>query len=237
MSTATRHDAACARAASGKKATDHTKSPRAFAMRMRGLLAACALLVPSCTTQDTAPFVAIDLEHAFRPFVFGGDGAMRATPNELVLEPGAPLTGGTFAVDLPRDAYEVAFRAARLSGIDFFCGLTFPTLRGELTLVLGGWGGTVCGLSSLDGEDASSNDTRTLRHFKNGVDAAVRVRVDGDDVRVFVDEQPFLAASLRDREVSVRAEVEPCRPFGFCCYLTTARIADLRWRPLRPTAR
>lgn len=237
MNMASRRDAACAPAASNREATGRAKAVRACATRLRAIAAVCSLLVPACTTPESTPFVAIDLATSFRPFVFGGDGTTRATSNELVLEPGAPLTGGTFAVELPRDGYEVAFRAARLSGIDFFCGLTFPTARGELTLVLGGWGGTVCGLSSLDGEDASSNETRTLRHFKNGVDAAVRVRVEGDDVRVFVDEQQFLAASLRDREMSVRAEVEPCRPFGFCCYLTTARIADLRWRPLRPTAR
>lgn len=237
MTTASRRDAACAHVASNGEATSRAKVLHARAMRMRAMAAVCSLFLPACTTPESTPFVAIDLATSFRPFVFGGDGAMRATSSELVLEPGAPLTGGTFAVELPRDGYEVAFRAARLSGIDFFCGLTFPTARGELTLVLGGWGGTVCGLSSLDGEDASSNDTRTLRHFKTGVDAAVRVRVDGDDVRVYVDDQPFLAASLRDREVNVRAEVEPCRPFGFCCYLTTARIADLRWRPIRPSGR
>ena len=231
MSNAHRH-----RGAAGAHAASRSTTKGIHRIAMRAV-AVCTWLAAACTTSTTEPFVEVDLAQSLRPFVFGGDGAMRATPDELVLEPGAPLTGGTFAVDLPRDAYEVAFRAARLSGIDFFCGLTFPTLRGELTLVLGGWGGTVCGLSNLDGQDASSNDTRTLRHFKNGLDVAVRVRVAGDDVRVFVDGQPFLAASLRDREVSVRAEVEPCRPFGFCSYLTTARIADLRWRPIRPSGR
>lgn len=174
----------------------------------------------------------VDLTRAWRPFQFGGDGSHRVEPGQLVLEPGAPLTGGTFDVALPKDRYEVEFEAQRLSGIDFFCGLTFPTARGELTLVLGGWGGTVCGLSSLDGNDASDNETRTLRHFPDGREAAVRMRVDGDEVRVFVDGQPFLSASLTGRQVGVRPEVEPCRPFGFCCYLVTARLSRLRWRPL-----
>ncbi len=166
------------------------------------------------------------------PFQFGGDGSHRVVQNELVLEPGSPLTGGTFDVKLPKDRYEVAFETERLSGIDFFCGLTFPTPHGELTLVLGGWGGTVCGLSSIDGADASENATRTLRHFENGTLRAVRIRVSGDDVQVFVDNEPFLAADLRGRQANVRAEVEPCRPFGFCCYLVTARLVNLRWRRL-----
>lgn len=199
-------------------------------MRLAALATTVAVLHASCAAP--AAWNQVDFSRAWRPFRFGGDGAHRVASGELVLEPGAPLTGGTFDVALPRDRHELAFEARRISGIDFFCGLTFPTARGELTLVLGGWGGTVCGLSSLDGRDASDNETRTLRHFPEGRDVAVRIRVDGDDVRVFVDGAPFLAADLAGRQVSMRAEVEPCRPFGFCCYLTTARLAGLRWRPL-----
>lgn len=231
MSNAPRHRGAAVADAASRRATKGIPS-----IPVRAIVAS-AWLAAACTTPESEPFVAVDFTQSFRPFVFGGDGAIRATSSELVLEPGGPLTGGTFAVELPRDGYEVEFRAARLLGIDFFCGLTFPTRRGEITLVLGGWGGTVCGLSSLDGEDASSNETRTLRHFENGVDHAVRVRVDGDDVRAFVDGEPFLRADLEGHEVGVRTEVEPCRPFGFCCYLTTARIADLRWRPLHHAER
>ncbi len=231
MRNAPRQSAAAVADAPSRRATKGLSSITVRA------IAASAWLAAACTTPATEPFVEVDFTQSFRPFVFGGDGAIHATRSELVLEPGGPLTGGTFAVELPRDGYEVEFRAARLTGIDFFCGLTFPTLRGDLTLVLGGWGGTVCGLSSLDGEDASSNDTRTLRHFENGVDHAVRVRVDGDDVRVFVDGKPFLRTDLEGHEVGVRAEVEPCRPFGFCCYLTTARLSALRWRPTRSTGR
>lgn len=172
----------------------------------------------------------IDLAASWRPFQFGGDGAHHSSADELTLEPGSPLTGGTFAVALPNDHYEIAFDARRITGIDFFCGLTFPVARGELTFVLGGWGGAVCGLSSLDGLDAAANATRTLRAFANGKDFDVRIRIEGESVRVWIDGEPFLSADLTGKDVAVRAEVEPCRPFGFCCYLTTARISRLRWR-------
>jgi hypothetical protein len=197
--------------------------------RACGIAAALTALACSCSAPR---WNQIDLAQTWRPFVFGGDGSFRVTPDELTLEPGAPLTGGVFAQQLPVAAYELAFSTRRLSGIDFFCGMTFPTLRGELTLVLGGWGGTVCGLSCLDGLDASENETRTLRRFPEGQDVHVLVRVEGERVIVFLDDAMFLDVDLQDRHVHVRTEVEACRPFGFCCYLTTARLANLRWRPL-----
>jgi hypothetical protein len=197
-------------------------------------LAAFATLVAVLHASCAAPSAwnRIDFTRTWRPFQFGGDGIHRVEPERLVLEPGAPLTGGAFDVALPKDRYEIEFEAQRLSGIDFFCGLTFPTVRGELTLVLGGWGGTVCGLSSLDGSDASDNETRTLRHFPDAREVAVRIHVDGEEVCVFLDGAPFLSAHLAGKQVTVRAEVEPCRPFGFCCYLVTAKLSHLRWRRL-----
>lgn len=199
-------------------------------MRLAALATSVAVLHAACSAP--AGWNRVDFTRAWRPFQFGGDGIHRVAEQDLVLEPGAPLTGGTFDVMLPKERYELQFEAQRLSGIDFFCGLTFPTERGELTLVLGGWGGTVCGLSSLDGSDASDNETRTLRHFPNAREVEVRIRVDGDEVGVWLDGAPFLSAHLAGKQVAVRAEVEPCRPFGFCCYLVTAKLSRVRWRPL-----
>ena len=124
---------------------------------------------------------------------FGGEGSVTVDQGRMVLEPGGPLTGVITDPGLPA-SYELRLSAVRLLGNDFFCGLTFPVRGRHLTLVLGGWGGAVCGLSSLDGLDAARNQTRTLRHFPNGVPVTVLLRVTPDRVTVDLNDAPFLAA-------------------------------------------
>lgn len=193
-------------------------------------LAASVLLLAACA--HLPPAIEVDLATALIPCTFGGDGTIRRDGDGLVFEPGSPLTGGTFANELGDHGYEVELVAARLSGVDFFCGLTVPTTIGPLTLVLGGWGGAVCGLSCFDGLDAAQNDTRTLRHFATGRDYRVVLRVTKSDVQVAIDGEPFLTASLAGKTATLRQEVELTAPFGFCCYQTKARLRSLRYRLL-----
>ena len=68
---------------------------------------------------------------------------------------------------LPKTNFEISLDAKRVQGHDFFCGLTFPVGDSFASLIVGGWGGAVCGISSIDGNDASSNDTTTRRKFDN----------------------------------------------------------------------
>ncbi|MBN2588491.1 MAG: hypothetical protein JXA96_01410 [Sedimentisphaerales bacterium] len=47
-------------------------------------------------------------------------------------------------------SYEITLEAMRVEGSDFFCGLTFPVDENPCTLIPGGWGGTLCGLSCIN---------------------------------------------------------------------------------------
>ena len=58
--------------------------------------------------------------------------------------------------------------ARRVEGDDFFYCLTFPYRDTHATFVLGGWGGSVCGISSIDFMDAMDNSTMTAREFEEG---------------------------------------------------------------------
>jgi hypothetical protein len=165
------------------------------------------------------------------PIEFGGEGSVHVDGGRLILEPGSPLTGVLADQQLPA-SYELDLLAARLMGNDFFCGLTFPVADAHLTLVLGGWGGAVCGLSSLDGLDAAHNDTRRLRAFARGAQTAIRVRVEPERVAVELDGVPFLDCDLHGRALSLRAEMAPCRGLAIASYLTRASIARCAWRPL-----
>ena len=164
---------------------------------------------------------------------FGGQGRVHVEDGRLLLEPGSPLTGVHRPEPLPARSYELRFQAARLLGNDFFCGVTFPVGEQHLTLVLGGWGGAVCGLSSLDGLDAAHNETRWLMHCERDRPVAVAILSTPERVEVRIDGGLRCAVDLRGRRLSLRAEMEPCRPLGFASFATRAAYWDLRWRPLR----
>jgi hypothetical protein len=171
----------------------------------------------------------------WHPVAFGGEGTVRVRGGRIELDAGSPLTG--VALDagrpLPQPPYELAVRAARLRGSDFFLGLTFPVGGSHLTLVLGGWGGSLVGLSSLDGDDAAHNETRRFVSFDDGRTYAVRLRVDEGRVRAWIDGELTVDAATAGRALSLRPEVELTRPLGICCYNTAAAVSELAVREVR----
>jgi hypothetical protein len=167
------------------------------------------------------------------PTEFGGEGEVAVRDGALHLGIGSPLTGVTWTGPLPQEPYELEVVAARSTGGDFFCGLTFPVGTEHLTLVLGGWGGTVCGLSNLDGRDAAHNPTRTLRAFARGQAVNARIEVRADAVRVFVDGAPLCQTPRQGVTLGLRAEMLPSCPLGLASFATESTVTALRWRPLQ----
>ncbi len=100
---------------------------------------------------------------------FVAEGAVKVESGQIVMEAGRPMTGITWAgAKLPTTSYEIALQAMRVDGRDFFAGITFPVADSYCSLILGGWGGTVVGLSSINGQDASENDTSQSVTFESG---------------------------------------------------------------------
>lgn len=170
---------------------------------------------------------------------FGGEGEITAEEGGWVFDFGHPLTG-IHLRDLPEGAamregaYEVECHVERLVGNDFFCGLTVPVGQGHATVILGGWGGALCGLSCLDGMDAARNETRSFRSFLSGQVYRLRVRVEPGEVRATLDGEPLFRVPRGGRSFEVRPEVAPSRPLGFACFQTEVRLHALRWRPCPP---
>jgi hypothetical protein len=168
----------------------------------------------------------------------GSSGAVTVEGGRLQLGQGEPMTAVTLAEPaasaFPRDDYEIELVAARLLGNDFFVGLTFPVRAGELTLILGGWGGGLCGLSCIDREDAAHNETKSFHGFERKRDYAVRVTVHAGRVQASVDGATIADVDVTGRSCSLRTEVEPCRPFGLATYQTLGAFRRVRWRPLVP---
>lgn len=163
---------------------------------------------------------------------FGGEGPVRVRDGAIFLEMGDPLTGITWTGEALPAAYEVALEAARLAGSDFFCALTFPVGLSHCSLILGGWGGTTVGLSSLDGLDASDNETTRQIRFEDGHWYRVRVAVSATHIRAWLDDQPIVEVATAGRRVGIRPEVDPSRPLGIASYRTRAGLRDIRVRKL-----
>ena len=99
---------------------------------------------------------------------FGGQGEVYVKDGAIYMEMGNDMTGINWKGPLIRMNYEITLEAMRVEGPDFFCGLTFPVGDKPCSLILGGWGGQVCGLSSLDYFDASQNETTKFIKFNKG---------------------------------------------------------------------
>ena len=163
---------------------------------------------------------------------FLNPGITYARDRKLVIPAGEVLSGITWARDFPKMDYEIRLEAMRADGSDFFCGLTFPVNDSFASLILGGWGGTVCGISCLDGEDAANNETTTSILFKNRAWYAIRLRVTKDKLEAWLDNEKIVNADTKDRQIDVRIEVEESRPLGLATFQTTAALRNVRWRKL-----
>jgi hypothetical protein len=170
----------------------------------------------------------------WRPTEFGGNGEVAVKDGAISIGMGADLSGVTYTGDVPRQDYEISLEAQRADGNDFFCGLTFPVGKDPCSLIVGGWGGGVVGLSSVDGRDAAHNDTTSFREFKSGRWYAIRVRVTPGRITCFIDDEQVVDQPLEGRKISVRDEVIPSQPLGIATYATTALVRNIRWRELPP---
>jgi len=169
----------------------------------------------------------------WKPTNFGGEGPVRVKDGQIILDQGGPLTGITWTGgEVPRMNYEIALEAMRVYGGDFFVGLTFPVADSHCSLILGGWGGSLVGLSSLDGMDASENETSTGFDFADNRWYRVRVRVTAEKITAWLDDKVIVNADIKGRRISVRAEVILSRPLGIASYVTEAALRDIKIRRL-----
>jgi hypothetical protein len=147
------------------------------------------------------------------------------------------LTGVTWSGDFPKTNYEIRFEAARLDGNDFFAGITFPVGDSFCSWINGGWGGTVVGLSSLDGDDASENDTSTIFDFQKGRWYAFRLQVTPTRIRGWIDGELIVDAGIQGRQVGLRpGEIDLNTPLGFASYATVAGLRKLEYRRIHTTS-
>jgi hypothetical protein len=159
---------------------------------------------------------------------YEGHGDISIADSSVIIGMGTEISGIRLIKDFPKTDYEVNLEAKRIKGSDFFCGMTFPVKESYLTLVLGGWGGALVGLSCIDGYDAANNSTGTIYHFESGWWYAIRLRVTDKKIEAWVGDEKIVDFTSGNSLLSLRWEVESSVPFGITTYKTTGAIRKMR---------
>ncbi len=198
-----------------------------------------AELIQRAFTQPAKPFDGEQWRELFdgvslsgwRETDFKQGGSVTVTNGLLVLHRGQPFVGVNFTNEIPSVNYEVAFDAMRLDGSDFFCALTFPVRESCCSLVVGGWGGGLVGLSNVDGGDASENETMKYVSFESGRWYRIRLRVTEQKIEAWIEQKKVVNLVTTGRKLSVRfGEIMMSQPFGLASWETSSafRVVKIR---------
>jgi len=159
---------------------------------------------------------------------FEGHGNINIEDSCIIIGKGEAISGIKWTKDFPATNYEVSLEAKLVEGSDFFCGLTVPVKDSFITLVLGGWGGSVVGLSCIDSYDASENETYTLLSFEKDKWYHIRLRITDDKIEAWIDQDKCVDFTIGNHDLSLRWEVESSKPFGITTYKTTGALRNIR---------
>lgn len=165
---------------------------------------------------------------------FNDQGSAAFAKGEYLVRAGSPMSGITWTKEFPRTNYEVTLEAQRVEGGDFFCAMTFPVGDEFCTFIIGGWGGGLVGLSSLNGHDASENETTAFDQFDDGRWYKIRLLVSDLEIQGWIDGERYFRVLRDEHDFSIRFEVNESRPFGLATYHTTARYRNLLLREIDP---
>jgi len=167
----------------------------------------------------------------WRETEFAGRGQVQCESGLMVLNMGDPFTGINWTNDFPRMNFEVALDAMRMAGSDFFCGLTVPVGDSFCSLIVGGWGGSLLGVSSLDHMDASENETTRFVNFETGRWYRIRLRVTTRRIEAWIDQDKMVNVDISDKTISLRpGEIELSKPFGIAAWQTTSALRQIKMR-------
>jgi len=168
---------------------------------------------------------------------FDQGGRVEVRNGLMILTKGDPFVGVNYTNEIPKVNYEVVLDAMSVSGGDFFCGLTFPVKNSFCSFIVGGWGGSVVGLSNLDGADASENETTQFVTFETGRWYRIRLRVTEHKIEAWIEQKKVVDVVITGRKLSLRiGEIMMSKPFGLASYSTTAAYRGIKLREVSEPA-
>jgi len=164
---------------------------------------------------------------------YAGRGNVKVQNGELHIENGLVITGVTYTnkTVLPKTNYEIEYEAKKLNGTDFFGLLTFPVGDAHASLVTGGWGGAVTGISSINSMDASENNTTVYLKFNKDHWYKFRLSVTPDNLSVWMTPKEHLIPLNATVASVVKAYQEDAAKAG---QTLTAEQAESALRAINP---
>ena len=167
---------------------------------------------------------------------FAGSGAIEVKNGEIHFAQGELISGIHLAHEnIPRTNFEFEAEAMKVDGDDFFCAMTFPVGDTYATFVPGGWGGTVVGISSIDGMDAAENETATFKKFEKNQWYRFKVRVTGEKIQCLLDDELVVDLPLEDRNIALRpGPIELSVPIGLASFQCISKIRNVNMRKIKP---
>lgn len=156
-----------------------------------------------------------------------GHGKVTIKDSCIILGIGNDITGINWLKESPGSNYEITLEANRMEGSDFFCALTFPVKGSFLTLVVGGWRGSIVGLSSIDGYDAANNSTGQVMFFDNNKWYPIRLRVTDEKVEAWINNDKLIDFTIGTYRLGLRMEMELSTPLGFATYQTKGALRNI----------
>jgi len=197
------------------------------------------ITLPAGVAQPSAPFEGEGWQAmsdgrtlaGWRETPFAGHGEARCQDGVMILGMGDPFTGLNWTNDFPKMNYEVALDAMRVMGSDFFCGLTVPVGDTFCSLIVGGWGGSLLGISSIEGMDASENQTTKFTSFQTGRWYRIRLRVTEKRIEGWIDKEKLVDVVTTDKRISLRpGDIELSKPFGVASWQTMSALREIKFR-------
>ena len=93
-------------------------------------------------------------------------------------------------------------------------------------MIVGGWGGSLLGISSLDGLDASENETTKFVSFETGRWYRIRLRVTEKRLEAWIDQEKLVDVDTSEKRISSPGDIGNVQ---------AVRVAA--WQTARPCAR
>lgn len=203
-------------------------------MKRREWMVLCGLAAAGCRKEVVVPVMDRSWNE-MRGQWEGMSGGQIDTREPLRIGWGETMTAVRWTGEPPTPPFELELMAKRIDGTDFFCAVTFP-VRGPdecVTLIVGGWGGGTVGISSIDGKDASENESTSLHAFETDVWYAIRLVRNGERIETWINGEKVIDVDTTGKTLALRpGPIEECAPFGLATWQTTAVIRNVRWKPL-----
>ena len=200
-----------------------------YTTHMRTSFIVFVLSVSAALAEPLALFNGKDLT-GWRVAPLDRGGAVNVLSNGIVeCGIGDPMSGIAYTNTPPTMNYELSLEAMRAEGSDFFIALTIPVETNFCTVIIGGWGGGLCGLSSVDYLDASENQWSEGKNLLNNRWYRLRVRVTPGVLQISLNDSLYNARVEygESRRLSLRfGDIDKTKPLGLATYCTRALWRD-----------